>query len=46
MSKKKIGELSKKELREWMEIYHDKWIKCHNKLIDLKDKKGRYSVGE
>ena len=27
--------MKKEELRKWMNIYHDEWIKSHNKLIDI-----------
>lgn len=29
--------MNKNELRKWMNIYHDNWIKAHNKLIDTED---------
>ena len=28
--------LTKEECREWMNKYHDLWIKDHNKLIEIK----------
>jgi hypothetical protein len=34
------GEIkSKKELRKWMNFYHNKWIECHNKLVEIKSNK-------
>ena len=29
----KKGSLTKKELREFMNYYHDKWIELHNKFV-------------
>lgn len=29
----KQKKLTKTELRNWMNIYHDKWIELHNKYI-------------
>jgi len=28
-------ELTKTELRDWMERYHDLWIDAHNKLMEI-----------
>ena len=27
-------ELSKKQLREWMNIYHDLYVEAHNRLLE------------
>ena len=27
--------MNKKDTKRWMDIYHDKWIKAHNKLIEM-----------
>jgi len=33
----KRKELDKKGLRKWMNFYHDKWIECHNQLVNIKE---------
>lgn len=36
LAQKVVKEVNKKELRHWMNRYHDKWIECHNKRLSGK----------
>jgi len=33
---RKVEEMTNEECREWMNKYHDLWIKDHNKLVESK----------